>query len=56
MTKEEFENYRFSIKTQVKVGGEWRKIESVLFDDGEVWYESNTGRAGFERIEDIREM
>ena len=31
MTKKDFDSYRFSIKTQVKVEGEWYKVVGVDF-------------------------
>jgi len=36
MTKEAFENWRFTINTQVKFRGEWSGITEVWFREGKI--------------------
>lgn len=33
MTKEDFDNYRFSINTRAKISGKWHKVTEVEFYD-----------------------
>jgi len=54
MTKAQFGNYRFSIRTQIQIDGEWYKIVGVLFGEYTVRLEGGS-RIGYDEIEDIKE-
>ena len=53
MTQKQFDNYKFSIKTEVKVNGEWEIIDHLDTKEGKVFYKDGTYRF-YEEIEDIR--
>lgn len=54
MTKQEFENYRFSVTTQVKFRGEWSGITEVWFREGKIGVRETGHLVGYEEIEDIK--
>lgn len=37
MTQEQFDNYKFSKNTWIKVDSIWRKIDEVRFGDNDFW-------------------
>lgn len=55
MTTEQFDEYKFSSQTQVKIGGEWHRVTEVLFEYREVWFNGCSVYRGINEIEDIRE-
>lgn len=56
MTKQEFETYRFSIKTLVKYKGEWSLISQVWFEEGLIGIKNTTGSVlDYSDIEEIKE-
>lgn len=52
MTKQQFDNYKFSAKTEIKVGDKWHKIREVNFVGRYVILKSYVIYSG--AIEDIR--
>lgn len=54
MTKQQFENYQFSINTQVKFRGEWSPVNEVWFYEGKIGVKETGHLVGFEEIEDIK--
>lgn len=40
MTQEQFDNYRFSVNTQVKNEGNWYKVTEVNFGEGYIGVDS----------------
>lgn len=54
MTKEQFDSYRFSIKTQVKVTGEWYQVTEVDFERRKIGME-NGYYLGISKIEEIKQ-
>ena len=55
MTQKEFDEYRFSIHTQVNFCGEWYPIKEVWFDEGGV-VAQEIGQLDTSEVEDIREL
>lgn len=55
MTKQQFDNYRFSINTEVKYFDEWSGISEVWFRERLVGLKKTGGFIGYSEIEDIRE-
>ena len=55
MTDYEFDNYRFSTKTEVKCDGEWHKVTEVLFQSREFWFDGCIRYVGIDKIEAIRQ-
>ena len=56
MTKKSFDDYKFSIRTQVKFLGEWNDIIEIRFDLGKVRIGSTRMLLLYSQIEDIRQQ
>ena len=54
MTKKSFDDYKFSIRTQVKFRGEWNDITEIRFDLCKVRIRSTRMLILYSQIEDIR--
>lgn len=54
MTKIQFDNYKFSISTEVKFRGEWTAITEVWFDDGKIGIKSTGHLIDYSEVEEIR--
>jgi len=55
MTKEQFDNYKFGVKTEVQFRGEWTKIKEVDFSSGFLGLENGYYVKYNDEVGDIRE-
>lgn len=55
MTQEQFDNYRYSKNTLLKVDGEWYAIDEVRFGDNDFWVFGFGRSIKRHEVEDIKE-
>lgn len=55
MNKEQFDTYKFSIKTQVLFREEWSPITEVWFDEGQIGIKNTGHLVHYSEIEDIKD-
>jgi len=55
MTKEQFDNYKFGVKTEVEFRGDWTKIKEVDFSSGFLGLENGYYVKYNDEVGDVRE-
>ena len=55
MTEEQFNNYKFSINTQVMFRGEWSEITEVWFRERKIGHKKSGILIDYYEVEDIKE-
>jgi hypothetical protein len=54
MTKEQFDNYRFGVNTEVLYKGKWLKLDSVDFETRNLSPKTDHFFLSFDDVEDIK--